>query len=124
MSKSVRRPQVEAHQNPSDQDRANSARIARNSRRNAIRAAKQSCTMPKLQGPAPKRSGRYFETPDLPIPKRFPCWKDKAPLGRRVLRIALFPHQTPGTDNPDLKPPRTDLRDDPQTSLAVGSVTP
>lgn len=90
MSKTVRCLQTEAQRNPSDKERANSARIARNSRRNAIRAARQSCVMLKLQETGPQEVSKVLRDPK------------PAPFKAIAGRIGLLRGQVPSTPHSPL----------------------
>ena len=112
ISATVKRHQANVHLNPHNKDLADLARTARNSRRNAIRSAKQSYTMLKLQATNPQtvwkvlKKSRPAHTKAISPLDGQESFKDKC----HVLRTTLFPTPTPGTDIPELKQPLKDLR--------------
>ena len=112
ISHTVRRLQSEAHEEPGNQDKANIARRARNARRNAIRTAKQSYIMLKLQATTPQdvwqvlRNSRPAHTKAIPSLNNETTFQGKC----TALRSSLFPLPTPGSDIPNLQTPEMDLR--------------
>lgn len=98
-----------------DQDKANTARKARDARRNAIRAAKQSYIMLKLH-PTPQDVRQVLRSSRPAHAKAIPSLKDQTGGSQssfeekcRALRASLFPPPTPGKDIPKLQQSAMDL---------------
>ena len=112
ISENLQQLQTKSQQDPDNQELANIARMARNSRRNAIQNAKQSYTLFKLQQTSPQdvwkvlRKSKPAHTKAIPPLQGLDSFEDKC----QILRTTLFPPPTPGIDIPNLQEPKADLR--------------
>lgn len=106
-----KRPQDRALQNPTDTDPATEARVARSSRRNAVRAAKQSYTTLKLQATSQAEVWKVLKNMQPAHTRAIPDLNGQAEFAEKcaALRQVLFP-PTAGDDIPALRPPAMDLR--------------
>ena len=111
LSKEVKSLQQRARREPENTDVTEKARKMRNHRRNEIRMARQSYLMLKLQTTSPTEVWKVLRDSKPAHTKGIPDLAGQASFSGkcRVLRNALFPPPTPGSDIPPLKSPLTDL---------------
>ena len=128
MSKTVKDLQKASHQDPTNEELAKSARTARNARRNALREAKQSYTMLKLQQTNPRDVWKVLRQSKPAHTKAIPPLDDCDRIRQETfegkcntLRSALFPAPAAGSDIPNLRPPKADLRES-FTSVTPGEI--
>lgn len=123
ISTTVRRLQDESDHDPTHQALAQSARTVHNARHNAIRAAKQSYTLLKLQETSPQEIWKVLRKLRPAHTKAIPSLdgQDTFDAKCEVLRNALFLPRTAGTDIPPLQKPKIDLRAE-FTSITPGEI--
>ena len=112
ISQKLQQLQTLAQADPSNQEKATTARKARNARRNAVRTAKQSYIMLKLQATTPQDVWQVLRRSQPAHTKAIPSLSGEASfLGKcSLLRSSLFPPPTLGSNIPDLQESTVDLR--------------